>query len=70
MCGNHVKNGRDRGSETFKICLPKVALLKIPMDSVQYNTEHCGMHDDTDDKHRVRCSRNRSLQSESFVLMQ
>ena len=51
--GNCVKNGQDRWSETLKIRLPKVALLKIPMDSVQYNTEHCGMHDDTDGEHRV-----------------
>ena len=30
-----------------------VTLLKIPMDSVQYNTKHCGIHDDTDDEHSV-----------------
>ena len=31
----------------------KVALLKIPMDSVQYNREHCGINDDTDDNYSV-----------------
>ena len=31
----------------------EVALLIIPMDSVQYNTEHCGINDDMDDEHRV-----------------
>ena len=30
---------------------PKVALLKIFMDSVQYNAEHRGINDDTDDEH-------------------
>ena len=32
------------------------------MDSVQYNAEHCGINDDTDDEHTV--------ESESFVLIQ
>ena len=39
--------------KTCKICLPKVVLLKIPMNSVQYNTEHYGMHDDRDNEHGV-----------------
>ena len=46
-----MRNGRDRWPKTHKICLPE--LLKIPMDSVQYNTEHYGMHDDTDGEHGV-----------------
>ena len=43
------------------------------MDSVQYNPEHCGMQDDTDDEYtelKSRCSRNRLSESESFVLIQ
>ena len=28
--------------------------MNIPIDSMQYNTEHCRMHDDTDDEHRVK----------------
>ena len=39
--------------KTRRMRSPKVALLKIPMDSVQYNTEHCGINDDTDDEHSV-----------------
>ena len=50
---NHVRNGHDRRPETRRMRSPKVALLKISMDSVQYNTEHCGINDDTDDKHSV-----------------
>ena len=51
--GNRVRNVQDRWPKTHKICLHKVAPLKIPMDdvSVQYNREHFGMHDDTDDEH-------------------
>ena len=44
--GNRVRNGHDRRPETRRMRSPKVALLKIPMDSVQYNTEHCGINDD------------------------
>ena len=51
--GNRVKNGRDRRPETSQMCSPKVTLLKISMDSVQYNTEHCGINDDTDDEHSI-----------------
>ena len=55
-----MRNGCDRRPETCQMCSPKVALLKISMDSVQYNTEHCGINDDTDDEHSAfRCSRNR-----------
>ena len=50
---NHVRNGRDRRPETCLMRSPKVALLKISMDSVQYNTEHCGINDDTDDEHSI-----------------
>ena len=31
----------------------KLHFLKISMDSVQYNAEHCGINDDTDDEHSV-----------------
>ena len=31
----------------------KLHFLKILMDSVQYNAEHCGINDDTDDEHSV-----------------
>ena len=48
-----MRNGRDRRPETRQMCSPKVALLKIPMDSVQYNTEYCGINDDMDDEHSV-----------------
>ena len=51
--GNCVRNGRDRTPETRQIHSPKVVLLKIPMDSVQYNTEHGGIIDDKDDEHSV-----------------
>ena len=54
---NRVRNGRDRIPETRRMRSPKVALLKIPIYneySVQYNTEHCGINDDTDDEHNVR----------------
>ena len=58
--GNRVRNCHDRRLETRWMRSPKVALLTISMDSVQYNTEHCGINDDTDDEHReFRCSRNR-----------
>ena len=53
MCGNHVKNGRNRRPQTRQMRSPKVALLKISMDSVQYNAEHSGINDDTDDEHSV-----------------
>ena len=38
--GNRASNGQIRWLETHKILLPEVALLKIPMDGVQYNREH------------------------------
>ena len=44
----------------------KLHFLQIPMDSVQYNTEHYEMHHDMDNEH----SRNHPLESESFVLIQ
>ena len=53
MRGNRVRNGRDRRPQTRRMRSPKVALLKISMDSVQYNAEHCGINDDTDDEHSV-----------------
>ena len=31
----------------------KLHFLKISVDSVQYNAEHCGINDDTDDEHSV-----------------
>ena len=40
---NRVRNVCHRRPKTRRMCSPKVALLKIPMDSVQYNTRHCGM---------------------------
>ena len=46
-----MRNGRNRWPETCRMGSPKVALLKIPRDSVQYNTEHCGINDDTDNEH-------------------
>ena len=53
--GNHVRNGGDRTPETHQMRSPKVALLKIkiPMDSVQYNTKHCGINDNMDGEHSV-----------------
>ena len=56
-----MRNGRDRRPQTYRMRSPKVALLKISMDSMQYNAEHCGINDDMDDEHSVlaRCSRNR-----------
>ena len=53
MRGNRVRNGRDRRTEKRRMRSPKVALLKVPIDSVQYNTEHYGINDDTDDEHSV-----------------
>ena len=49
---------------------PKVTLMKIPMDSVQYNTKHCGIIDDTDDEHSVFVLQKLPVESESFVLIQ
>ena len=45
-----MRNGRDRRPQTRRMRPPKVALLKISMDSVRYNAEHCGINDDTDDE--------------------
>ena len=45
---NRVRNCHDRRPETCRRS-PKVALLKNLLDSVQYNTEHCGINDDTND---------------------
>ena len=61
VSGNRVRNDRNRRPQTRRMRSPKVALLKISMDSVQYNAEHCGINDGTDDEHSVlaRCSRNR-----------
>ena len=53
MRGNCVRNGGDRKPETRQMCSPKVALFETPMDSVQYNSEQCEIHDDTDDEHSV-----------------
>ena len=50
---NRVRNGRDIRSETRRMRSTKVALLKIPMDNVQYNTKQRGINDDTDDEHGV-----------------
>ena len=50
---NPVRNGRDRTPKTRRMRSPEVELLKIPIDFVQYNTEHCGISDDTDDEHSV-----------------
>ena len=42
------------GPEYAKFVYLKFHFLKIPMDNaVQSNTEHYGMHDDTDDEHSV-----------------
>ena len=41
------------GPKHAKFVSLKLHFLKIPMDSVQYNTGHYGMHDDTDDEHSV-----------------
>ena len=41
------------GPEHAKFGYLKLHFLKIPMDNVQYNTKHYGMHDDTDDEHSV-----------------
>ena len=117
-----MRNGRDRWSETHKVRLPKVALSKIPIDSVQNYREPCGMrtvlsfrflcgsvlkfmhcagflllctttfaprtienlcvhklplphenlklNSDDEQSSELRCSRNRSSESESFVLIQ
>ena len=40
------------------------------MDSVQYNTEHSGINDDTDDEHSVYVKHKPPVESESFVLIQ
>ena len=53
VCGNRVRNGRNRRPQTRRMRSTKVALSKISMDSVQYNAEHCGINDDTDDEHSV-----------------
>ena len=53
MRGNRVRNGRDRTPETRRMRSPQVGLMKVPMDGAQYNTHHCGIHDDTDDEHSV-----------------
>ena len=42
------------GSKHAKNVYIKRHILKILMDSVQYSTKHCGMHDNTDDEHRVK----------------
>ena len=34
-----MRNGSDRRPETHRMHSPKVALMKIPMVSVQYNTD-------------------------------
>ena len=49
-----MRNGRDRRPQTHRMHSPKVALLKISMDSVQYNAEHCGINDNTDDNTAFR----------------
>ena len=46
MRGNRVRNGRDRRPQTRRMRSPKVELLKISMDSMHYNAEHCGINDD------------------------
>ena len=68
--GNRVRNGRDRRPETRRMSSQKLALLKIPMDSVQYNTEHCGIYDDTDNEHSVQGQQKPPVESESLVLIQ
>ena len=40
-----MADGRDRRLQTRRMRSPKVALLKISMDSVQYNAEHYGIND-------------------------
>ena len=65
--GNRVRNGRDGWAETRKICLPKVALSKIPVDSVQYNTEHYGMHDDKCDEHSALGVEEAARRSQSHL---
>ena len=51
--GYRVRNCRDTRPETGWMRSPKVAHLKIPMDSVLYNTEHCGINDDMNDEHSI-----------------
>ena len=41
------------GSKQAKFVYLKLHFLKIHMDSVQYNTEDYGMHDDMDDEHSI-----------------
>ena len=48
VCGNRVRNCRDRRPQTRRMRSPKVALLTFSMDSVQYNAEHCRINVDTD----------------------
>ena len=38
------------GPEHTKFVCLKLQFLKSPIDNVQYNTEHHGMHDDADDE--------------------
>ena len=61
---------RCSGPEHAKFVYLKLHFLKIPVDSVLYNTEHYGMHDDTDDEQSVRCSRHCPSELEFFVLIQ
>ena len=48
-----MRNGRDGRPQTQRMRSPKVAVLKISIDSVQYNAEHCVINDDKDDEHSV-----------------
>ena len=48
-----MRNGCNKRPKTRRMRSPEVALLKIPKDSVLYNTEHSGINDDTDDEHSV-----------------
>ena len=41
------------GPKHAKFAYLKLHFLEIPMDSEQYNTEHYGMHDDTENEHSV-----------------
>ena len=48
-CAWRLCNGQIRWPKTRKNSFA----YKIPMESVQYNTEHYEMNDDTDDEHSV-----------------
>ena len=64
VSGNRVRNGRDSGPKYAKLFCLKLHFSKIPMDSVQWNTKHYGMHDDIA---FFRYCKNRPSKLYSFV---